>query len=62
MDKLICMRDVTEVTGFTRGWIYVLVREGKFPAPVKVGKRAIRWRQSEVSDWISSRDTTLNYS
>lgn len=62
MDKLICMRDVTEATGFTRGWIYVLVREGKFPAPVKVGKRAIRWRQSEVSDWISSRDTTLNYS
>lgn len=57
MDKLICMQRVTEVTGFTRGWIYVLVKEGKFPAPVRVGKRAIRFRQSQIEDWLESRET-----
>ena len=55
LDKLLRMQCVTEVTGFTRGWVYVLIREGKFPPPVKVGKRAIRFRQSEVEDWIATQ-------
>jgi prophage regulatory protein len=55
MEKLIRMQNVTDATGFTRGWIYVLIRKGEFPTPVKVGKRAIRFRQSEVADWIASR-------
>jgi len=32
-----------------------LEREKKFPARVKVGERAVRWRESDVRAWITTR-------
>ena len=31
------------------------VREGKFPAPVKLGDRMTAWRASDVTAWLASR-------
>ena len=35
--------------------LYRWVRDGSFPAPLKIGPQAIRWRLSEVLAWIESR-------
>lgn len=32
-----------------------MVRDGEFPRPVRVGKRAKAWIQSEVHAWIKAR-------
>lgn len=38
-------------SGFKSSFIYQLIKEGKFPKPVKIGA-ASRWRESEVQQWI----------
>ena len=35
--------------------IYALVAEGLFPRPLQVGRRAVRWIEQEVQEWLSSR-------
>ncbi len=54
MERLLRIQEVVYVTGFTRGWIYVLMRKGEFPLQVPVGKRAVRWRSTDVQAWISA--------
>ena len=41
------------ITGFSAKHIYHLINEGKFPAPVKIG-RASLWRLSEINSWLDS--------
>ncbi|MCH7822515.1 MAG: AlpA family phage regulatory protein [Proteobacteria bacterium] len=58
MERLLRISDVVAVTGFERAWLYHLINRNKFPRQVKVGKRAVRWRESEVAEWIDSREVT----
>jgi len=46
---------VTNQTGFSPASIYRLVKEGKFPAPIKIGARASAWIGSEVDSYIMAR-------
>jgi len=41
------------ITGFSAKHLYHLINEGKFPAPVKIG-RASLWRLSDVNLWLES--------
>ncbi len=41
------------ITGFSAKHIYHLINEGKFPAPVKIG-RASLWRLSDINAWLDS--------
>ncbi len=48
-------RDAVEAaTGLSRSSIYRLMRAGQFPEPVKVGLRAVRWRESDLATWLAS--------
>jgi|EndMetStandDraft_8_1072994.scaffolds.fasta_scaffold82784_1 prophage regulatory protein len=40
---------------FSRQWLHKLVRENKFPKPVKVGNRTLAWVESEVDAWMAAR-------
>ncbi|WP_211470839.1 helix-turn-helix transcriptional regulator [Collimonas humicola] len=42
-------------TGKSRASIYVAMKEGKFPASVSVGARAIGWLSSDIDAWIENR-------
>ncbi|WP_295997175.1 AlpA family transcriptional regulator [Rugamonas sp.] len=46
---------VKERTGFGRASIYAGVKNGTFPAPIKLGERAVGWLASSVDAWIQSR-------
>jgi prophage regulatory protein len=32
-----------------------MMAEGTFPKPVKLGKRAVGWRASDIAAWLESR-------
>ncbi|WP_437557319.1 helix-turn-helix transcriptional regulator [Acidithiobacillus sulfuriphilus] len=49
------IRELQEMTGLPKSSIYRLVREGRFPRPVKLGQRASGWRKSEIDQWAASR-------
>lgn len=56
MNRLIRMTELPDIVGYKPWSIYRLIREGQFPRPVKLGQRAVAWRQSDISDWINSRE------
>lgn len=48
---------VEHYTGLARSTIFRLIAMKDFPAPVRVGVRAIAWRRSELDRWSESRQT-----
>ena len=54
-EHLLRLDQVIHRVGLGRSTIYRRVYEGTFPPPLKIGDRAIAWRQSEVEQWIKKR-------
>jgi prophage regulatory protein len=52
---LLRLRKVLEVTGLGRSTVYRMMSERTFPAPVRLGKRAVAWRSGDVEQWTLSR-------
>lgn len=52
-EKLLRLADVEIVVGLKKSSLYNLINEGRFPKPVKLGKRAVRWRYSDLQKFIS---------
>ena len=55
---MIRMNELTGIVGFKAWNVYRLIREGDFPPPVKIGGRAVAWRESDIVSWIESREVT----
>lgn len=49
---------VLRMTGLGRSTIYRWIADGSFPAPVRLGPRAVAWRWSDLARWTQSHDTT----
>ena len=47
--------EVKAVTGLSKTTIYELIRLKNFPAPVRLGPRAVAWVKSEVRQWAVAR-------
>ena len=46
---------VKAVTGLSKSSLYALIKERSFPAPVRLGPRAVAWVRSEVKLWAAER-------
>lgn len=57
LDDVIFLRlpEVKAVTGLSKTSLYTLIRAQSFPAPVRVGPRAVAWVRSEVKQWAANR-------
>ncbi|HEY0308919.1 MAG TPA: AlpA family transcriptional regulator [Acidobacteriaceae bacterium] len=47
--------DVKSVTGLSKTSLYTLIREKRFPAPVRLGPRSVAWIRSEIEKWAVDR-------
>jgi prophage regulatory protein len=47
--------DVKAITGLSKSSLYALIHEKSFPAPVRLGARAVAWVRSEVRQWATER-------
>ncbi len=54
-DAILRLPQVKQMVGLGRTLIYELRAKGEFPAPVKLGKRSVGWRKSELAAWIAKR-------
>ena len=54
-DHLLDRRAVESRTGLSRSSIYRLMRSNRFPEPLRIGIRAVRWPASEIETWLSAR-------
>ena len=55
MAKILRVPDVLARIGMSRSTLYEWMRTGNFPPSVKLGERAVGWRESDVTAWIESR-------
>ena len=53
--SLIRWSEVQKRTGYSKAWIYRLLKEKRFPQSVKIGSRSIAFVESEVDEWINQR-------
>jgi prophage regulatory protein len=42
-------------TGLSRSTLYLRIAEGRFPAPVSLGGRAVGWIDTEIDAWLAER-------
>jgi len=55
--KIIRIKQVTALTGFSKSYVYDLAKKGLFPKNLKLvkGGTASGWIESEIQEWIESR-------
>lgn len=58
-NRILRRPDVEILTGLSRSTLYAMMAEGTFPKPVKLGKRAVGWREVDLSTWLESRSTEV---
>jgi prophage regulatory protein len=51
--RLLRLKEVSTMIGLRWSAIYKYVAEGRFPAPIKVGIRSVRWKLTDVLAWRS---------
>lgn len=51
-DCILKLPEVLDVSGLSEDSLARGIKRGDFPAPVKLGPRAIGWRASDIQRWI----------
>jgi prophage regulatory protein len=59
VEEILRKRRVLSVIGMGNTWLNDSVKRKEFPAPVKLGARAIGWRRSDVEAWLADRQSAV---
>lgn len=57
-DRLVRLKELVIIIGLSRSMVYLLIKASSkyfdplFPRPIKISRRAIAWRYSEVRGWM----------
>ncbi len=53
--EAICkLPEVKGATGLSKSTIYRKMADGSFPKQCRIGKRAVGWKKSSISNWLTS--------
>lgn len=57
LNRIFRRRDLTALTGLKQSRLDELIRDGQFPAPIKLtdGGRATGWLESDLIEWQNRR-------
>ena len=55
--RLMRSREVQVILGLPKSSLHNMARTGRFPAPVKLGARAVAWREEDVQAWMDNLET-----
>jgi prophage regulatory protein len=59
-DKVLRLKSVMALVSLSKSTIYAGVKEGTFPSPIILGKRAVGWLLSSLIKWLEDRNTSRN--
>ena len=51
MEKLLTIKEITNIIGFKQSTIYKFIKTNSFPKPIKIG-RSSRWKLSDINNWL----------
>jgi prophage regulatory protein len=55
-DKHLRRPAVEELTGLSRSTLYDMMDREEFPRPVRIGRRAVAWPESKITEWLAQRE------
>jgi prophage regulatory protein len=60
VEQLLCCKEIMGLTGIkSRSTIWRRVKEKTFPAPIRMGENSVRWRESDIRDWLATLPAEL---
>ena len=57
---LLRRRELEQKLKISRSLIYAMMSEGTFPKPIKLGRRAVGWRSSDIDKWLKDMQEDQN--
>ena len=54
-NRILRLPIVIELTGLSRSTIYLHIKNGVFPKPISLGRRAVGWLESDIQQWLDQR-------
>lgn len=58
LDRYYRLPETEQFTGLKKSSIYAGVKNSSFPAPVRLSRRAVAWKESDLVRWQASRKST----
>ena len=58
LEQYLSIREVIAVLRVSRSTLWRWVKQGLFPKPVRLGPKAVRWRESDIAAWNRERAAT----
>lgn len=52
---LLRINDVVKKTSIGKSTIWVWVKDGKFPKPIKLSERISAWKESDIDEWVKGK-------
>lgn len=56
LPKCLRLKAVRDVTGMATSTIYDQMSKGSFPRPIKLTGKAVAWLESDIAEWMESRE------
>jgi prophage regulatory protein len=53
-DRIIRLKTVLARTGLSRSTIYRKIKEGTFPAQLRISVNGAGWRESDINRWVAN--------
>ena len=57
IDRLLTAKEVEAVLGVSHSKFYGMLRQGEFPACIRLGPSSPRWRLSVVQKWLDEQSS-----
>ncbi len=55
-ERYLRLPEVESLIGLKKSSIHAGRKEGTFPKPVRIGPRAVAWRESDIAKWQAERE------
>lgn len=56
-DRILRLPEVIARVGIGRSTVLKQVKEGTFPAPVRLSAHTVGWKLSAIQEWLSTRES-----
>jgi len=59
LTKAASLRDVKDITSFSRATIYRKIKDSGFPKPMKISAKRVVWDEAQVRAWLNEQVSQL---
>lgn len=53
--RLLTLKDVRALTGYSANHVYRRMRLGTFPKAIRIGPNSVRWLQTSIEAWLEKQ-------